>query len=337
MLAICGQFADAMATTTKPLDLNDPDVIHTTQEDYDGLMKNYGFGSFRGTDRYEWPTEPPKKEIMPFQNDRIGFFSTKHFKDPEKAQMIYNGVMSMFGAPNPKSTINATKAMLETMTVLRKYLMKTPSLARNYIRGYKILNKSSPLTRSWEDINMQEMGRTAKKSFLDDLIGEYSFDDFETFSQYDSMEELMTESEQLIKDKPLSKFLKDEYNFKLKQYEKNLQYKEIPLPAYQFKKEEENKFFLTNEMVDNSFAKRDVEEAVNDIKPPLEEPKKIDDTKYFEKRRPPIIKWQPIDDEINEHKRAKLDPIWQIDVNQQEKKVHSSKRSKRLGNKRKQK
>ena len=34
---------------------------------------------------------------------------------------------------------------------------------------------------------MQEMGRTAKKSILDDLIGEYTFDNFETFSQYDSM------------------------------------------------------------------------------------------------------------------------------------------------------
>ena len=155
--------------------------------------------------------------------------------------------MTMYGAPYPKNTINATKAMLETMTILRKYLMKTPSLARNYITGYKILNKSSPLTRSWEDINMMEMGRTTKKSFLDDSIGEYSFDDFETFSQYDSMEEIMTESEQLIKDKPLSKFLKDSYNFKLQQYEKNFEYKEIPLPAYQFKKEEENIFFLQDE------------------------------------------------------------------------------------------
>ena len=164
-LAISGHCADTMATTTKPLDLNDPSIIHTTQEEYDGLMKSYGFGSFRGTDRYEWPTEPPKKEIMPFQNDRIGIFSTKHFKDPEKAQMIYNGVMAMSGAPNPKSTINATKAMLETMTTLRTHLMKTPSLARNYLRGYKILNKSSPLTRSSEDINMQRMGRTAKRVF----------------------------------------------------------------------------------------------------------------------------------------------------------------------------
>ena len=155
--------------------------------------------------------------------------------------------MAMFGAPNPKSTINATKAMLETMTILIKYLMKILSLAKNYIRGYKILNKSSPLTQSWEDINMQEIGRTAKNSILDDSIGEYSFDDFETFSQYDSMEEIMTESEQLIKDKPLSKFLKDSYNFKLQQYEKNFEYKEIPLPANQFKKEEENIFFLQDE------------------------------------------------------------------------------------------
>ena len=68
-LAISGHCADAMATTTKPLDLNDPSIIHNTQEEYDGLMKSYGFGSLRDTDRYEWPTEPPKKEIMPFQND----------------------------------------------------------------------------------------------------------------------------------------------------------------------------------------------------------------------------------------------------------------------------
>ena len=147
----------------------------------------------------------------------------------------------------------------------------------------------------------------------------------------------MTESEQLIKDKSLSKFLKDSYNFKLQQYEKNLQYKEIPLPAYQFKKEEENKFFLENDWVDNSFANRDVEEAVRDIKPPLEEPPKEDTTQYFYKRRPPKIKWQPIESELSNHKKAKLDPIWQIDVNQREKKVHSSKRSKRLAYKRKQK
>ena len=127
------------------------------------------------------------------------------------------------------------------------------------------------------------------------------------------MEELMTESEQLIKDKPLSKFLKDSYNFKLQQYEKTLQYKEIPLPAYQFKKEEENKFFLTNEMVDNSFANRDVEEAVQDIKPPLEKPPKKE-ISSFNKRRPPKIKWQPIEDELNNHKKAKMEPLWQINV-----------------------
>ena len=49
-LAISGHCADAMATTTKPLDLNDPSIIHTTQEEYDSLMKSYGIGSFRGTD-----------------------------------------------------------------------------------------------------------------------------------------------------------------------------------------------------------------------------------------------------------------------------------------------
>ena len=151
------------------------------------------------------------------------------------------------------------------------------------------------------------------------------------------MEELMTESEKLIKDKPLSKFLKDEYNFKLKQYEKNLQYKEIPLPACQFKKEGNNKTFLTNEMEDNLFDIREAEYYVKNIKPPLEEPKKIDDTLYFERRRPPKIKWQPTEDELNEHKKAKLEPVWQIDVNQQEKEVHSSKRSKRFAYKWKQK
>ena len=115
-----------------------------------------------------------------------------------------------------------------------------------------------------------------------------------------------------------------------------MQYKEIPLPAYQFKKEEENKFFLQNEWVDNSFAKRDVEEAVQDIKSPLEELPK-EEISTFYKRRSPKIKWQPIEDELNNHKKAKLDPFWQIDVNQQEKKFHSSKRSKRLAYKRKQK
>ena len=75
----------------------------------------------------------------------------------------------------------------------------------------------------------------------------------------------------------------------------------------------------------------------NTIKPPLEEPEKIGDTLYFERRRPPKFKWQPIDEELREHKKAKLDPVWQIDVNQQEKKVHSSKRTKRLAHKRKQK
>ena len=99
-----------------------------------------------------------------------------------------------------------------------------------------------------------------------------------------------------------------------------MQYKEIPLPAYQYKKEEENKFFLANEMVDNSFSKRDLEEAVQDIKPLLEEPPKKEISSFY-KSRPPKIKWKPIEDELNNNKKAKLDPIWQIDVNQQEKKV----------------
>ena len=43
-------------------------------------------------------------------------------------------------------------------------------------------------------------------------------------------------------------------------------------------------------MVDNSFAKRYVEDAVQDIKPLLEEPIKKDDTKYFERKRPPKTK-----------------------------------------------
>ena len=80
MHTISGHCADAMATTTKPLDLNNSSIIHTTQEENEGLMKNYGFASFRDTDRCEWPTEPPKKEVMPFQNDKIGFFSTNILK-----------------------------------------------------------------------------------------------------------------------------------------------------------------------------------------------------------------------------------------------------------------
>ena len=280
-LAISGRYADAMATTTKPLDLNDPSIIHTTQEEYDGLMKNFGFGSYRGTDKYEWPIEKPSKEIMPFQNDRIGFLCYKHFKDPEKAKVILNSILGVFGAPQPEHTIAEVKALYQTMVALRKFLMKAPQLPKNYLKGYKLLgkNKRSPLSQSWEDINMMEMRRAPNKNILETVFGTSSFtsEEEEFSSLYNRYEELFTETDKFFKDKPLHKYLEDTYKFKMKQYGPTIDTEcEMPI-AYSFPKDKISKEFLMNEGNDNHFKKSEVEEYIDHIKPPLEPPPKQED------------------------------------------------------------
>ena len=85
--------------------------------------------------------------------------------------------------------------------------MKAPQLAENYLKGYILLgkNKNSPLSQSWEDINMMEMGRAPNKNILETVFGSSSFtkEEEEFSSLYDSNEELFTETDKYFKHKPL--------------------------------------------------------------------------------------------------------------------------------------
>ena len=175
---------------------------------------------------------------MLFQNDSIGFLQKKHFDDPEKAFMVTNAITSIFGGIQPRTVLEGTRVILQTLSALKSNVSPFPKLLKVVAKGYKLIQPSiSKVNQSWDEINMQLMGRGRDKNLLEQVLGslDVTDDEISILSDYDSMEELITESSQFIKDKPIQQFIHDTYKFKLERIynEKGPKKDMIPfLPQY---------------------------------------------------------------------------------------------------------
>ena len=136
-------------------------------------------------------------------------------------------------------------------------------------------------------------------------------DEISILSDYDSMEELITESSQFIKDKPIQQFMRDIYKFKLER-------------IYNEKGPAKTTVTFLPQVDVGKDAKENITKNHN-VK------RKINATSYQFFNSLPIDIQKAIP---NDSERMKVDPFWQYDFNKKsektEKKFYSSKRKKRL-------
>ena len=104
------------------------------------------------------------------------------------------------------------------LSALKQNVSSFPKLLRGVAKGYKLIQSSIfKNNQSWNEINFQLMGRCRDKNLLEQVSGspDVTDDELSILSDNNSMEELVTESSQFIKDKPVQQFIYDTYKFKL--------------------------------------------------------------------------------------------------------------------------
>ena len=85
------------------------------------------------------------------------------------------------------------------------------------MKGNKLIKPSISKNNRWDEKSTEFMGRGQDKNLLEQVLcsPDVTDDEISVLSDYDSMEELITETTEFINDKPFQQFIHDTYIFKL--------------------------------------------------------------------------------------------------------------------------